>query len=116
MSITLKVKAVSLAMEAKYIKKQEQKLLDRMRRKGESEPSYIFHRLKWHRKGIVAWEARKTNLARGFIKGLAYKQIENKVKPWNELGESDFEAITKLIQRHRPMGLNAEKIKEWVNA
>lgn len=95
MSIELKIKQVSLADEAIYIKTQEQKLLEHANEcyriaAEANDPdvkkkytnyalnhAWKAQHLKDHRKGIVADEARSANIARAFLKGRPYSYAEN---------------------------------------
>jgi hypothetical protein len=86
----LKIKALSLAAEARIIKAQQERLL-RRQRKAAARPRHnndeafatsqsrrleLCDRIRDHRKHDIRLEARATNLARGFLKGLAYEAIE----------------------------------------
>jgi hypothetical protein len=93
----LQTKAVSLAMEAKYIRKQEKRFAKKARQSLENgkdrnaawqeknrEGQYV------HRVTVVREEARITNIARGFLRGKEYAEIENKaytdpnwIRIWN---------------------------------
>lgn len=95
MSIELKIKQVSLTDEAIYIKIQEEKLLEHAnkcyRKAQEANDDDIKKKytnyalqhvwkaqhLKDHRKGIVADEARSTNIARAYLKGKPYAYAES---------------------------------------
>ena len=95
MSIELKIKQVSLADEARYIRKQERKVLGFRKnadkaateanstgsqseyRKYAADHGWKYLALRLHRKGIVASEARIANVARAFIKGKPYAYAES---------------------------------------
>lgn len=95
MSIELKIKQVSLADEARYIRKQERKVLgfksnanraaiesnsaesESEYRKYAADHGWKYIALRLHRKGIVASEARIANVARAFIKGKPYAYAES---------------------------------------
>ena len=79
----LQTKAVSLALEAKYIRQQEIKFtrqakLARWRGKDRNADWAERNRVGQyvHRVTAVREEARITNIARGFLKGLEYGKIE----------------------------------------
>ena len=88
----LKVKIKSLAAEAKIIRKEEKK-----NTKIDEDLGYNRKRreLRDHRKGTVAYEARHTLLAYGFIRGRAYEQME-------PTGSGDFnvDKVWKMIEKY----------------
>ena len=65
----LRIKSLSLAAESKIIRKEMK------RYPGDSE---TYQGLHLHRIQDVREESRATHIARGFLKGLSYKQIEAK--------------------------------------
>lgn len=79
MKTYLKVKIASLAAEAIIIKREEQKwkevpfLIDNLH---VTHPLYFG--LRAHRVEVVRRECRASNIAYGYLRGRAYKQIENK--------------------------------------
>ena len=75
MKTYLRIKGLSLAAEARIIKKIEQN-----RRTNKDLRAALHH----HRTVDVRNEARATNLARGFIRGLAHHHIEQPLRPLNE--------------------------------
>ena len=99
----IKVKILSLAAEAKIIRKQEQKARahgNRSLRIGLAD----------HRRGIVRHEARHAQLAYGFLRGRAYKQMEAKCHPgcgpdFNKVKNS----INKYICARRDMGTEVDE-------
>ena len=99
MSIELKIKSKHLSEEARIIRLEENKLLKRVqyrRRKhyeaGHNEEYKCYddrdHRsytsLNIHRRWDVHNESRATYLARAYIAGVPYNQVEHKRKPENE--------------------------------
>jgi hypothetical protein len=85
----LQTKAVSLALEAKYIRQQEirfakkarkARLVNKDRQAAWLEQNRVGQYL--HRIDIVRNEARLTNIARGFLTGKEYSKIERSA--WNE--------------------------------
>jgi hypothetical protein len=93
--IELKIKAISLGQEISTIKKEEKQQLRLQRRylnskyrqrliaeRREAEASrndiwnFQFHTIMHHRKRDLKPEARATNIARGFLRGLPYNVIE----------------------------------------
>ena len=80
----LKVKAMSLASEAKIIRKQEKQRAKQLRHalKFNYTRAADYHDavrtgLYLHRIGIVREEARATNIAYGFLRNKKYSQIES---------------------------------------
>ena len=92
MSVELKIKSKHLAFEPAIIRKEEYKLIDRMRQfrefhqvDGSEDPEY--YDLEWqhrslyrHRTWDVTNEARATYLARAFIDGKAYSKTERRTE------------------------------------
>jgi hypothetical protein len=79
----LKVKLKSLAAEARIIRDEEKK-------------NPLFHQaLREHRIGIVRNEARHTQLAYGFLRGLSYRQIEPKAHQ-----KPDWVKVEKMVQKY----------------
>lgn len=86
----IKVKILSLAAEAKIIRKQEQKA----RKHGNRS---LRVGLADHRRGIVRHEARHAQLAYGFLRGTPYKQMEAKCHPGCG---PDFKKVRSSIERY----------------
>jgi hypothetical protein len=83
MSIELKIKAKSLAAEARIIRAEEKKLKAKARHAREHQQSdaetghgYRLNRIYLHRTQDVRAEARATHLARAFMAGRPYVEIE----------------------------------------
>jgi len=77
----LKVKVNSLAAEAAIIRREERKASKR-----RNTPLKVG--LSEHRRGIVRFEARHSQLAYGFLRGMPYERIESKcsIKPrWSKI-------------------------------
>lgn len=88
--VRLKVKAKSLAEEARIIRKLEHSIKDKanvarsnvQNKKDESfilNCDYIRSDIRHHRKCDVSRESRATNIAMGFLSGMPYERIENKL-------------------------------------
>ena len=105
-SLQLKVKAKHLAEEAKIIRKEERKQLDYakyLERSGRSDSEYaryLYNNLRNHRVGIVRHIARLTNVARAYLSGYAYSDVENKVHDINILTKSDLKSIARMTIRY----------------
>lgn len=95
MSIELKVKAKSLADEARIIRAEELKL------KPVTVANWsIYDSLHRHRVGVVRDEARMTHLARAFLRGMPYARVEYRVREQNVLNEYDFKRIAAMISKY----------------
>jgi hypothetical protein len=81
--VYLKVKAKSLAAEAKIIRKEEKR-----------NPSFR-QSLAEHRRTVVRKEARHTLLAYGFLKGRRYRQIEKKAHE-----APDWSRVEKMLDKY----------------
>lgn len=81
----LKVKIKSLAEEARIIRKETK----------NAKAHTIKNGLALHRRGIVRTEARHTQLAYGFLRGLEYRQMEQKA------GERpDWDKVKRMVQKY----------------
>lgn len=83
--LKLKIKAMSLAEEARIIRKQERRELAKSKAFRESSGITGFTResyrvLREHRISDVRFEARATHLARAFLAGKSYSSTEKNVK------------------------------------
>lgn len=121
MSTYLKVKFKSLAEEAKIIRIEERRVKAHSSYKKECEENEwgeqrrLLHGLKSHRKRVVRTEARATHLARGFLKGVAYKAMESKVHVGNE---PNWSYIQKMAEKYgtEDKRVIAQKFAEWKSA
>lgn len=118
LAVFLKVKQESLALEAKYIKKQLRK---HRPKNGENEKN-IYFGLKDHLKRVVAVENRATNIARAYLRGKPYSFVEPKLRKqdywktntgifffdpeWNKTWQRVFEIVRKY---------ESEKAYNWYN-
>lgn len=123
MSIQLKVKAKTLAVEASIIRKEEHKVKKSARwlrdhqHTDEAQTAYAtFWNLQDHRKNALRNEARATHLARAFIKAIPYEQVEEKRL---DIYEKKFRSnilprILKMVQKYgdNPF-VNEADIKMW---
>lgn len=90
-----RVNVKSLAAEARMIRREE-------RRAG---PAYRLE-LAAHRRGRVREEARYAQLALAFIRGMAYRNVENKAKP------VDPDRLIKKIRGFHPSF--ADGVRKWL--
>lgn len=126
----LKIKAKSLASEAQYIRKEEVKLLKHARAMEAKNygpgdlPRARRDDLRDHRLKVVRPEARRTHLARAFIKGTPYTKVENSTTR-NRLTQSDLGEIARMVQTYgnprfpNPDIVNkvlGDHISDWVHA
>jgi len=82
----VKIRIKSLAAEAKQVKKEEHKKLERARyyrnlgsdnaKSGVSMSIHEYEQLRRHRKEVLAKEARTMLIAYGFLNGKDYAEIE----------------------------------------
>jgi hypothetical protein len=112
--LKLKVKAKSLAEEAKII------------RKLENHPADANHELYLHRVTQVRNEARATQLAIAFMKGKEYKTIEKSVKDPNKRKFYIIPRVLSMLIKYHLGGVNyryisddakkelAEKLNSWI--
>lgn len=87
MSIELKIKSKHLALEPAIIRKEEKKILKQIRSGYCNDTAGALRKyesLHQHRKWNVRNEARATELARAFLIGKPYSEVEQKRKPENE--------------------------------
>jgi len=136
MSIELKIKSKHLAEESRIIRFEEKKLKSQVRyqiqehyKTGSNEPFKIYlskedskrTSLHMHRIFDVRREARATLLARAFIEGKSYQQVEGKRK---EEKEWEFQCVVmprvvKMVQKYHDRKTMPEDVKEtlkeWAN-
>jgi hypothetical protein len=100
MSVFLKIKAKSLAVEATIIRQEEAKYLDR-------RPGSVWWWLNYHRIVQLRQEARATHLAYSFLRGRAYRQVENKCHT-----QPDWQRVTQLVKKYGDAKLLAT-LDDW---
>ena len=128
MSIKLKIKAVSLQDEARYIRKHEQKFINFARLVGAehaalvreqgivssptrtNEARRMFHELQNHRKLDVRREARATHLARAALKGTPYRRVEEKCHE-----EPPYQRVHQLLRRYSSFTdtWDLDRVRNW---
>jgi hypothetical protein len=123
MSIELKIKSKHLALEAKVIKFEEEKLKKQIR--WHSKRLSPNHKLEWklqsltqHRKFDVRNENRATFLARAFIKGKAYKSVEHSRKVENEytFKTQIIPRVLGMVNKYHSRETTRDDILTWINA
>ncbi len=101
MSIELKIKSKVLAAEAKIIALEE----SRAKKRGKTE---LLTELHQHRIEVVRKAARTTHLARGFMRGLRYRQIEKKTRK----SVPNRTEVLKLLERYGNPNFRTETSRE----
>lgn len=127
MSIELKIKAKHLALEPAIIKVEEKKLIKRISKLGFDEIVKL-NSLTWklgslhaHRVIAVATEARATNLARAYLKGFAYKRVENnrRTDKEDQFKRNVVPRVLKMINKYgetrEQRKLTIEELSEWLS-
>lgn len=100
-TVFLKIKAKSLAAEARIIRAEEKK------RRGD-----LRSQLAGHRKDVVRREARHTLLALAYLRGRAYRVVERSVRKGNEPNWSEVE---RMIKKYGPPRHNTS-FEDWKSA
>ncbi len=104
MKVYLKIKIMSLAAEARIIRKEERKT------PGPSDARQGLHQ---HRVIDVRRECRVANLAYGFLRGRSYRALEAKC---NE--QPNWQRVAELIRKFGTPGLPVDAIrkalKDWI--
>lgn len=127
MSIELKIKSKHLSVEAKIIRFEENKLTKQINWLREHQKSHETewwkrHSLNKHRRVDVRNENRATFLARAFIEGKKYSEVEKKRKPereW-EFQSQIMKRVLAMIQKYHSRGYNITKdeldawLKTWL--
>jgi len=120
MSIELKIKAKSLAVEAQIIRREELKLKRTANwytehQQAEEGAACARKRqdLYEHRIGIVRRESRATQLARSFIKGHAYCTIERNTRLDPYTRGKLIGRVHKLLMKYHDKTITADAVTEW---
>lgn len=95
--VYLRIKAKSLAAEARIIREEER------RRPGPAREG-----LTNHRRTIVRKEARATLLAYGYVRGRTREQLE--VKPRTK---PDWSNVSRMVKRYGPRVFDEVQFKAW---
>jgi hypothetical protein len=124
MSIQLKIKNKHLSEEARIIRFEENKIKKHARnvreRQGHQTADDImktFHSLRHHRRWDVRNENRATFIARAFIEGKSYKQVETKRKPENEYTFIAFvlPRVLTMVNKYGNVQITKEELLKWCN-
>lgn len=120
MTLPLKCKIGSLASEARFIRTNEQRLIRRARRqraKGLADATSMsnYQSIKSHRCMVVRREARYSQLAYAFLRGVPYKTVEVYCRPDNLPKWSAVEAIAaRFAGGMRPQDIK-QQFAEWIS-
>ena len=131
MSIELKIKAKSLAAEKRIIVTEEYRLRRRIAKhcanaRKAGKPIYdgryntllsMLHSLELHRLRVVCPAARETQLARAFLRGCAYRNVERTCRERNEPNRTE---VRRLVERYGPRDFQSlpeverkKRIDDW---
>lgn len=99
----LKIKAKSLAAEARIIRREERRF------KGWKRES-----LQMHRRGIVRDTARATYLAIAFMKGRPYADLEAKCDPHYRAYKIEPKILAMLQKYYYPQLFAPEQLSDWI--
>lgn len=123
MSIELKVKSKHLSVEARIIRHEENKLKRQIEWKKQNEQDQEAERSQWfslneHRRWNVRNENRATFLARAYIAGKAYKNVEQKRKYDREnlFHQNILPRVLTLVKKYSNPNLDLKHITAWVDA
>lgn len=111
MKIELKIKLISLGLEAQAIKRIERKLKSKPGYKVDgSNTRKAFKSIQDHRRHDIRREARHSHLAYGFLRGRDYIQME--LSAYTKPDWSKVESIAKRFSDQDPR-IFAQTFEEW---
>lgn len=124
-SVELKIKSKHLAIEPKIIKFEESKIKEkaefqRSRQRDISKFLSTLESLRTHRRFDVSIEARATYLARGYLRGMHVRSIENKRSKDKEYTFHKYivPRVTKMINKYgytSGIVVDINDVTDWVN-
>jgi hypothetical protein len=120
MSIELKIKSKHLSEEAKIIRFEERKLKRQIdwQRNNNIEPTLLrltYHNIKEHRRIDVRNENRATFLARAYLAGRKYDEIEKKRHDDNTLIGITNRIVDMVNKYGKGVKVTREDIYKWAN-
>ncbi len=130
-SVFLKIKIMSLASEAIFIRKHENKARGRYHSQVAHgyEPTYDHgyeaHLLERHRKGVVRPEARESLIAYGYLRGKKYSEVEqNPQWIWGKIASAplksnktpDWKNVASIITRFGNKRVTPEEVEAWARS
>ena len=102
----LKIKIKSLAEEARIIRAAEDKL------KGHGVDNFQWPAEGWklhsHRKNVVRPEARATQLAYAYVRGVPYRKVEP-----NPLTEPSWRRVQKMVETYGAKPFDEAAFRAW---
>lgn len=120
MSIELKIKSKHLSEEARIIRFEENKLKKQAQWLRDHQMNDVsvhkdFLNLKQHRRWDVRNENRATFLARAYLEGKSYREVESKRKPENEYTFTAFviPRVLTMVNKYGNVQVTKEEILEW---
>ena len=120
MSIELKIKSKHLALEAGVIRFEERKLAKqvswlRKNQQPSTKVEYKLNSISAHRRWDVRNENRATFLARAFIAGKKYKQVETSVKDPDILLFYIVPRVVSMVKKYYSYKIDDKDIRNWIN-
>lgn len=122
MSIELKIKAKTLAEEARIIRLEKKKLKARARK--AAKHNYTKHaNRQWNQLNLlhvhdintVRLEARATHLARAYIKDTPYLKVEQSCKQPTYRNTYVIPKAARMIQKYHDNKVTTEHVNNWIN-
>ena len=115
MSIELKIKQKHLALEPHIIKHEERKLKSQIKYTKGTDANLIYklNDLVNHRKCIVRIESRATHLARAYLAGKPYSNVELKRKDDGTYQQYVVPRVVSMVQKYGPRELRKIDPKDF---
>jgi len=119
--VFLRVKIASLMEEARIIRREERRVFQsyKLRRRLMKRQQPLMKRtlgrialrdeLRGHRLGVVKYEARHSQLAYAFLRGVAYSRIERE-----DSSSIDLYKVSRLIERFGHHSVSKDEVWKWV--
>ena len=119
MSVQLKIKSKHLALEAGVIRFEEDKLKKQIRWLRDKDMPHVrvegtLNNLAAHRRWDVRNENRVTFLARAYIAGKPYKQLERTVKDYYLLRNYIVPRVTSMVKKYHSYKTTDTDIVNWI--
>ena len=121
MSLELKIKSKHLAVESTIIRREENKIKKSIKWLEEHNTAAhdqrsLWHSINNHRKAAVRPESRSTYLARAYIKGQKYSDVENKRKQEKEY---EFQSLVLprtlgMIKKYGSYNVTLKALHDWL--
>jgi hypothetical protein len=121
MSIQLKIKSKHLSLESKVIRYEEKKLLKqaawlRKHQESTSKVEAMYDSLSNHRKKDVRNENRATFLARAYINGKKYSEVERCRKESKELTFKSLvlPRVLSMVNKYHDRDATIGMLRHWI--